>query len=67
MVKWLGKQTTCDICKNDLDRFSTFYDGRMMRGRWALMCLECWQYYGMGIGLGVGQEYDSTTKVKIRG
>ena len=66
--KWLGKEKSCDICKDELRRFDTFYDGRLEnRSQWALMCKECWQYYGTGIGAGVGQEYSSVDSTKIRG
>ena len=65
--KWLGNQTQCDICKEPFTNYPTFYDGRIERGGWALMCLECWQFLGVGLGLGMGQEYDSKTKKKIRG
>ena len=67
-IKWLGKQENCDICKDTLGRFNTFYDGRLKdRTAWALMCKECWQYYGAGLGTGIGQEFDIFTKEKIRG
>ena len=66
--RWLGNQTHCDICEENLRQSDTFYDGKI-RGRsfWALMCLECWQLYGAGIGTGIGQEYNSADNVKIRG
>lgn len=66
--KWLGNQENCDICKDSLSRFDTFYDARINgKHTWALMCLECFEYYGAGIGQGFGQEYDSVTKEKLRG
>ena len=66
--KWLGKQTTCDICNDALSNFDMFYDGRM-RGRtqWALMCKFCFNRYGVGLGTGKGREYDIDTKLKLRG
>ena len=68
MIKWTGKQENCDICGERLDRFEMFYDGRLQnRSTWALMCTECWMYCGAGVGTGFGQEYDSVSKVKIRG
>lgn len=58
----------CDLCKDTLRRFDTFYDGRLQgRSQWAWLCAECWQQYGAGLGTGTGQEYDSTSNEKIRG
>ena len=58
----------CQLCGDDLRRFDNFYDGRQRDStQWAWMCLECWQYYGSGVGTGRGQEYDSITSEKVRG
>lgn len=32
------------------------YDGKTTRGSWAYMCQECFDEYGIGLGLGYGQE-----------
>ena len=66
--KWIGKQTTCDICKERLSNFSVFYDARIAsRTVWALMCKTCFNDYGVGLGTGKGQEYDINIKLKLRG
>lgn len=65
--KWHGQTSTCNVCEQELRQYDTFYDARLKRGPWALMCRACWQRHGLGVGLGVGQEYDSKTLEKIRG
>ena len=70
MSKWLSKAENCDICKDALDRFINkmwFVDGKTTSGPWALMCPECFEHYGVGLGSGKGQKYDFATKVKIDG
>jgi hypothetical protein len=67
-TKWLGKAENCDICEKSLTHFPKFYNGRIAGySIWALMCQECFNAYGAGLGLGLGQEYDSMTKVKTNG
>jgi len=64
-IKWSG-DTTCDFCKTDATRVGeVFYDGKTSLGPWALMCKNCFRRYGIGLGLGKGQMYDSKTKEKI--
>ena len=66
--KWLGKADNCDLCKDSLTRFDVFYDARISgKNTWALMCKECFEWYGVGLGTGRGQEYDMATKEKKRG
>jgi len=67
MVKANPSTKQCDLCKGDLRKYDTFYDGRTFRRSWAWMCRECWQLEGVGVGLGLGQEYDSKTNEKLRG
>ena len=61
--RWRGKVENCDICGDALDRLINkqwFVDGRLAgRGAWALMCAECFEHYGTGIGTGCGQKYDA--------
>ena len=70
-TKWLGKTECCNICKDGLDRFINkmwFVDGRIKgRTQWALMCPECFEHYGVGLGVGKGQKYDFNTLEKIDG
>lgn len=48
----------CNFCKqNPLIQFqSAHYDGRTKMGPWAFMCREHFDQYGVGLGLGKGQE-----------
>jgi hypothetical protein len=62
---WMGQTETCDICKQDLKSGNTFYDARTKMGPWALCCQECFKEYGVGVGLGVGQEYSAETNEKL--
>jgi len=57
----------CDLCHRSLLRFPAFYDGATARGPWAWMCQRCFRQFGLGLGPGRGQEYDSTTKNKLNG
>lgn len=64
-IKW-SSDTTCDFCKKDATQVGDiFYDGKTILGPWALMCKNCFRKYGVGLGLGRGQMYDSRTKEKI--
>lgn len=66
--KWLGTwPANCDFCHTDLATTKTFFDARLETGQWALLCPVCFDLYGIGIGLGRGQEYDSETREKIHG
>ena len=69
-AKWLGDAINCNICKDRLDRFVDkmwFVDGRTVNSHWAVMCPECFEYYGVGLGVGKGQKYDFNTLEKIDG
>jgi hypothetical protein len=59
-------QSKCDICQQPLLRFARFYDASTMRG-WGWLCVPCFHDHGMGLGTGVGQEYDSKTMEKTAG
>jgi hypothetical protein len=64
--KWLGtKYTECELCNRPIGK--AFIDGRTFRGPWAIMCEECHEELGVGLGLGRGQKYDSKTLLKIEG
>ena len=73
MSKWLGQTETCDICGGKLRIFGElgnrywFVDGRTIKGPWALMCISCFEAFGVGLGLGCGQKYDGDTFEKIEG
>ena len=42
----------CDICTGQVAK----YDAMTVRGPWAFMCQGCFEDYGVGLGLGRGQE-----------
>jgi len=67
--KWYGTwPAQCDLCARPLETFPTFYDARLADDpRWGLFCADCWQRYGAGLGTGLGQEYDSLSREKLRG
>ena len=54
MKKWYGS-TKCDICGKECE--TILYDGATKMGPWAVMCEDCMEVYGIGIGIGKGQEY----------
>ena len=45
------KLPDCDFC-GDMAK----YDGRTKMGPWGYMCEPCFKEYGIGLGLGRGQE-----------
>ena len=45
------KLPDCDFCGE-----TAKYDGRTKLGPWANMCQYCFNIYGIGLGLGRGQE-----------
>lgn len=59
MNKWMGKVPThCDLCGGKMG--TVFYDGKTKGGPWANMCHSCFQYNGVGLGVGRGQKYRKT-------
>jgi hypothetical protein len=65
-VTWLG-ETICDFCNADLktDSKDFFVDGKTILGPWGLMCSKHFAQYGIGLGTGKGQKYNSKTLEKI--
>ena len=41
----------CQFCNKEAK-----YDDKTKMGPWAYMCTKCFQNYGVGLGLGKGQE-----------
>lgn len=58
MTQWIGETPAkCNLCKSAIT--DTFIDGRLRGGlSWAFMCTECHSKYGVGLGIGNGQQYD---------
>jgi len=56
--RWLSEMPKkCNICEGLLE--DGFVDGKTnSSGCWAIMCLNCYEVYGTGLGLGLGQQYD---------
>lgn len=48
--------THCDICECKLEY--VFVDGATRDGPWAYMCMPCAMQRGIGLGLGMGQQYE---------
>jgi hypothetical protein len=59
---WTGDPPArCDLAdavigKHDIR--DTFIDGKTTNGPWANMCLKCARMYGVGVGMGRGQQYE---------
>lgn len=64
--KWMGSAPVCDFCGEWVSG-STFVDGQTKMGPWALMCEKCFAKFGVGVGPGSGQRFDSDTKEKVAG
>jgi hypothetical protein len=45
----------CDVCSRE-----AHYDAKTYLGFWANLCPECMEALGIGIGMGVGQEYQKS-------
>ncbi len=54
--KWMGSSPdNCQLCGKPLT--TEFVDGKTSMGPWAMMCIECHNESGYGLGVGVGQKY----------
>lgn len=47
----VSKLPDCDFCGE-----TAHYDGKTKQGPWGNMCESCFRKYGVGLGLGKGQE-----------
>jgi hypothetical protein len=68
--KWTGKwPAKCKLCEEDLSVFPYFVFGLTHSGKWMILCLACHSTlgFGVGIGNGIGQMYDSKTLEKVGG
>ena len=48
------KLPDCDMCKDT----QATYDARISTGGWGFLCYDCFQLYGVGLGLGKGQKLE---------
>jgi len=56
-VTWIGTQPVrCDSCYNKLE--GVFIDGRTTAGPWGILCPDCHELIGVGLGAGCGQKYE---------
>ena len=65
---WMGSEPTkCDLCGEPLEK--KFIDGKTTSGPWGMLCEDCHETHGVGLGLGRGQMYEKRGKnwVKIAG
>jgi hypothetical protein len=67
-MRWMTS-TICDFCGKDAAKIGKFfYDAKTKQGPWALMCEKDFKKHGTGIvRYGVGQKYDSKTRVAVAG
>ena len=66
MSKWLSKPPTkCDICGSPF--VGVFIDGATRQGPWGLLCLDCHERHGHGLGTGRGQMYNLKSLEKVGG
>jgi len=65
-TKWAGSEpTSCDVCHRPFKKY--FIDGKTQMGPWGLLCVECHEEIGVGLGTGRGQKYDLSTLEKVEG
>ena len=50
----------CDFCSKSVGEY---IDGKTIYGPWADMCLACYKIKGVGLGLGLGQQYKDGIKI----
>lgn len=66
--KWIGTPpSSCDACLGDLN--NTFFDAKLKGHGWAIVCQECFNERGIGLGTGKGQQYRKKNNewVKVKG
>ncbi len=64
MAKWMGsKPEQCDLCQYKMGEF--FIEGKTIQGPWGLLCEQCHDEYGIGLGTGRGQKYNTDTLEKV--
>lgn len=66
MGKWLSPLCYCDNCGRDLNSTRKFYDANI-KGHWGCFCSDCFVILNGKLGTGLGQEYNTKTREKLRG
>ena len=61
------KPESCQLCGKKFEDGYSFVDGKTVMGPWTNMCVGCHKDFGVGLGIGRGQEYDWTSGKKIAG
>jgi hypothetical protein len=56
-VYYASEPEKCDLCYRSFATMQIMYDAQTTLGAWANLCQTCFNRYGKGIGLGVGQRY----------
>jgi hypothetical protein len=57
---WMGTPPEkCDVCGQKFT--DTFIDGKTRAGPWGMLCPGCFVRNGVGLGLGLGQQYHKET------
>jgi hypothetical protein len=52
----------CDFCKEEGLENEAKYDGKTIYGSWAYMCELHFKQFGIGLGIGRGQELEVTKR-----
>lgn len=64
--KWLSPvPEVCDMCKSKFGKH--FYDAATIYGPWANLCEPCFDTFGKGLGIGLGQKYVTKTREGVAG
>lgn len=48
----------CDMCREIFDKKKPAYDAKTVKGPWGFLCPTCFRQYGIGLGIGLGQQYN---------
>lgn len=67
--RWLQKPPVrCDVCSRGFtEKDQHFFDAKTKQGPWGLLCQQCWNLHGVGLGVGLGQKYSFKTLEQVSG
>lgn len=54
----IPESVSCDFCEQEGTRKEAKYDGKTVYGYWAHMCEKHYRQFGIGLGIGRGQELE---------